>query len=214
MRCFTAILVLVASASPLAATPIIINFDDLADGDSVTTQYNGLTFTNTTVLTSGISLNEFEFPPYSGDNVVFDDGGPISITFGSPVSSFGAYFTYTEALTLTALDSSGGNLGFVSSLFSDNQACLDGPPCLGDPGSSPNEFIQISLSKPIAQISIQADPGGTSFTMDSLMYTNVSPSTQSAPEPSTFALVLSLPSAWVFVRLRCWMARKPQKQSS
>src|SRR5580698_1855718 len=78
---------------------VTLNFEDFPDGTpipdstSITTQFPGLTFTNTTVITAGISLNEFEFPPRSGSNVAFDDGGPITIAFASPTSSFSGYFT-------------------------------------------------------------------------------------------------------------------------
>src|SRR5258707_545906 len=87
---------------PQARADIVVNFDTLSDGDIVTNQFPGLTFTNAIVLSAGISLNEFEFPPRSGTNVVSDNGGPISILFSSPFVSFGGYFTYLEPVTLLA----------------------------------------------------------------------------------------------------------------
>ena len=65
-----------------------LTFERLADGAHVTTQFPDLVFTNATIATAGISLNEFEFPPHSGTGVVIDDGGPISIQFLAPVVSF------------------------------------------------------------------------------------------------------------------------------
>jgi hypothetical protein len=165
--------ILLAATASLKGDSIIIDFEDLTDSTPVTTQYAGLTFSDTTVITAGISLNEFEFPPHSGTNVAFDDGGPISIFSDTPIESFGAYFTYTEALTLTAFDSLGDTVGTATSAFSNNLACLDGPPCQGDPGSSPNEFIQIALDQTFVHITIQGDPGGTSFTMDDVTYETV-----------------------------------------
>ena len=82
-----------------------IDFEDLTDSTSVTTQYAGLSFANATVITAGISLNEFEFPPHSGTNVVFDDGGSLSITFDNPVSYVAGYLTYEAAVSLKAFDS-------------------------------------------------------------------------------------------------------------
>src|SRR5580698_6525806 len=76
----------------------IIDFESLNDGDLVTNQYPGLTFSNTIVLSAGISLNEFEFPPHSGTNVVSDNGGPMTITFFPPIQSFSGYFTYSVPL--------------------------------------------------------------------------------------------------------------------
>ena len=90
---FLAVLLLF-SCRPAQAGIVTVDFETFPDGTpipdstSITTQFPGLIFTNTTVITAGISLNEFEFPPHSGTNVAFDDGGPISIDFASPISSF------------------------------------------------------------------------------------------------------------------------------
>ena len=84
-----------------------IDFEGLADSTILTNQYPGITFTNAIILTAGISLNEFEFPPHSGVNVASDNNGPITIVFSSPVLSFSGYFTYVEPLTLDAFDSLG-----------------------------------------------------------------------------------------------------------
>lgn len=109
------------------ADPVVLDFEGFTDSTAVTNQYAGLVFTNATVLTAGISLNEFEFPPHSGSNVVFDDGGPMSISFTSPVAGFSGYFTYTVPITITASDASNNLLGSVTSLFSSNLA-LSGDP--------------------------------------------------------------------------------------
>src|SRR5258707_9878441 len=86
------------------ADTVFLNFESLVDSDIVTNQFSGLTFQNTIVLTSGTSLNEFEFPPHSGSNVVSDNNGPITIVFASPIVSFSGYFTYAEPLALTGFD--------------------------------------------------------------------------------------------------------------
>jgi hypothetical protein len=167
---------------PLSASQVTLDFEGLADGASLTTQYHGLTFTNTTVITAGISLNEFEFPPHSGTNVVFDDGGPISIAFASPVQSFGGYFTYGEPLTIQAFDSSDVQVSSITSLFSNNEAIS------GDPGSSPNQFLEISSAFGIWTITIAGDPAGGSFVVDDLTFTSMS-----VPEPgSTFLLLTGI----------------------
>src|ERR1700722_13497991 len=82
------------AASPAKAT--LIDFEGLPDSTVVTNQYAGLLFSNAVILTAGFSLNEFEFPPHSGVNVLSDNGGPISITFDGPVLSFSGFFTYVE----------------------------------------------------------------------------------------------------------------------
>lgn len=84
----------------------IINFEGLPDSTILTNQYSGLTFTNTIILFDGISLNQFEFPPYSGTNVVQDNGMPLTIDFANPITGFGGYFAYLEPLTLAGFDAS------------------------------------------------------------------------------------------------------------
>src|ERR1019366_8377021 len=98
------ILAFLALAAPafLVAGPITIDFEGLPDSTILTNQYPGVTFSNAVILTAGISLNEFEFPPFSGSNVASDNGGPLSIAFASPATAFGGYFTHTVPLMLRA----------------------------------------------------------------------------------------------------------------
>ena len=85
------------------ARAINLDFEGLPDSTPLTTQYGsrGVSFSNATVITAGITLNEFEFPPHSGSNIIFDDAGPITLTFTMPISQFGAYFTYFAPLSLS-----------------------------------------------------------------------------------------------------------------
>jgi hypothetical protein len=165
------------------AAVIAIDFEALSEFDAVTTQFPGVTFSNTTVLTAGSSLNEFENPPRSGSNVAFDDGGPILIAFASPVSEFGGYFTYTvmpgTRLTLTAFDSSHAALGPPTlSAHANNQLSS------GDPASSPNEFLEL-LFPNIWFVTIEGKPGGGSFTVDNLTFD----APTIVPEPGALLLV-------------------------
>jgi len=173
----------------LTAGSIVIDFEDLSDGTFVTTQYPFLTFSNAVIATAGISLNELEFPPESGSNVVIDYGGPISIAFASSISSFGGFFTYDQPITIQGFDSSSGLLASSTSQFSNNLACLAGPPCLGDPGSSPNEFIQVNSSIGFSSVVITGDPAGFSFALDNVTYSLVA---TSVPEPSNLAVFTGL----------------------
>jgi len=179
-------IMLLASPAVLAG-PIVITFEDLSDGTFVTTQYPNLTVSNAIIATAGVSLNELEFPPESGSNVVIDSGGPISVAFSSPVSSFGGFFTYTVPLTVQGFDSSNALLASSSSLFSNNLACLAGAPCSGDPGSSPDEFIQVNSSAGFASVIITGDPAGSSFALDDVTYSLLQ--TSSVPEPSSLILL-------------------------
>jgi hypothetical protein len=174
-------LLILACGTCMAAT---LDFEGFPDSTVLTNQYAGLDFSNAIILTAGISLNEFEFPPHSGVNVASDNGGPITIDFSTPITSFGGYFTYLEPLTIDAFDAGDNQVASATSLFFSNLACLAGPPCSGDPGSSPNEFIQVSFTPGISSITITGDPGGGSFTLDDATYTST------VPEPTSSLSVL------------------------
>jgi hypothetical protein len=158
----------------------IITFESLTDGENVSTQFPGLTFTNATILSAGIGLNEFEFPPTSGTNVAFDSAGPIRVAFDTPVTEFGAFFTYLEQVSLQAFDSGDVLVGSASSSFSSNLAMS------GDPGSTPNELLQLAFWGGIASVTITGNLSGQSFTMDDLTLTPLNP--VPVPEPGTFSL--------------------------
>jgi hypothetical protein len=177
-RLIVLIAALIVLPGRLFAAPIVIDFDTLGDLGSVTSQFAGLTFSNATVLTAGSSLNEFEFPPRSGSNVLFDDGGAISIDFTTPIFGFGGFFTYLTPLTITAFDSSHNLLGSVSSQFATNLAVS------GDAGTSPNEFLQFWSTVAIGSVSVAGDPAGGSFVVD-----DVTLQTAPVPEPGTLSLL-------------------------
>lgn len=168
-----------------------ITFEGLSDSTIVTSQYPDLTFSNAIILSSGVSLNELEFPPESGVNVVSDNGGPISISFASPILSFSARFTYIEPLTLAAFDASATLVDSTISAFSSNDALF------GDPGSSPNELLQLSYAGGISEVTISGDPLGGSFVMDDVTY-ETAPAV--ASEPSSFSTLFSGLAALLVIR--------------
>jgi hypothetical protein len=151
-----------------------IDFEGFADSTILTNQYPGFTFTNTIILTDGISLNEIDFPPHSGVNVASDNGGPLGITFDTPIFRFAGYFTYVDPLTLDAFDTSNSQVASASSLFSNNTATG------GDAGSSPNELLQVSFAGGIKSVLITGNQGGGSFAMDDITLTTTS---TAVPEP-------------------------------
>jgi len=176
-----------------------IDFEGFADSTHLTNQIPGLSFTHATILTAGITLNEFEFPPHSGHNVAFDDGGPLSIVFSTAQQSVGGFFTYLEPLTLTAFDAAHNSLGSVHSAFSTNLALS------GVPGSTPNEHLELDFAGGITSVIITADPLGSSFTLDDL---NISP----VPEPSTLLLLggsLAATLTWMRRRRRGLTSASP-----
>jgi hypothetical protein len=157
-----AVMCLLCSTISAQGGSTVLNFDSLTDSTSVSNQYTGVVFANTMVLTAGISLNEFEFPPYSGTNVVADSGGPMTIAFATPATTVGGYFTYTVPLTIVAFDVLHQAVASSISRFSSNTAIS------GDPGSSPNEWIQVSSPLGISSITITGAASGSSFALDNL----------------------------------------------
>jgi hypothetical protein len=174
-----ALAVVILFSESFASASSILTFEGFPDSTILTTQYAGPTFSNAIILTAGISLNEFEFPPYSGVNVASDNGGAMSIAFAALVTSFGGYFTYNEPLTVQAFDSGSLLVATASSLFSNNEALS------GDSGSSPNEWINVAFPSGISFVTITGDPLGGSFTLDNAAYSST------VPDPSTALLLLS-----------------------
>ena len=181
--------------SPFAQAGLVVyDFEGFADSAPLIGQYAGLTFSHATVLSAGISLNEFEFPPASGSNVIFDDGGAITINFAGPVFMAGASFTYAVGLSFAVYDSNHTLLTTVSSSFSNNLALS------GVVGSSPNEFLSFdSVAGRIARIVVTGDTAGGSFALDDLRVD----SGAAMPEPGTLTLVAGLlvagfvPGGWM-----------------
>jgi hypothetical protein len=185
---FSAALVGLSVAGEAQATTV--DFEGFPDSTILTTQYPGLTFSNTIILTSGISLNEFEFPPDSGVNVASDNNGPITIDFSTPITNFSGYFTYLEPLTIDGFDASDTEVATAASAFSSNDALF------GDPGSSPNEFIDLSFAGGMSSVTITGDPNGGSLTMDDISYTTAT------PEPKVLLLPLIALFATAIIRKR------------
>ena len=157
---FLAALVAGLSATSSAAT--IIDFESFVDGDILTNQIPGLIFANGVVLTSLLSLNELDFPPHSGTNVVSDLGGPIAITFKNPVTGIGGYFTYILPLTIQVFDTNNNLVATTQSNFADNTVTG------GASGSSANEFIQITVNSGIGRVVITGSVLGGSYVLDDL----------------------------------------------
>lgn len=165
---------LLSAHSAHALNPV--DFEGLPDGTPLTTQVAGATFSNAVVLSSGISLNEFEFPPHSGVSVASDNGGTMQIVFNTAVVELSAFFTYAVPLTLTGFDAGGQSVAVAASLFSSNLALS------GDVGSSANERISLAAAAGISRLVIAGDAFGASFVIDDLAATAV-------PEPATYALM-------------------------
>ena len=161
------------------ASVMVYDFEAFSDSDLLAGQLPGLTFGSTIVLSTGVSLNEFEFPPKSGFNVVSDNGGPIEILFAAPVTRVGGYFTYLDNLLLTAYDAADQVIDFAASQFRANMALS------GDASSSPNEYLELSAIG-ISRVVFSSSALGGSFVLDDL---TVETGAVSIPEPSSGALI-------------------------
>jgi hypothetical protein len=169
----------VALAVVAPASAAVLDFETLADLEVVTNQFSGITFQNTVAFESGVaggSLNEFSFPPHSGNVVVVDNGGAITIHFATPMLSVGGFFTYNEGLTLRAFDSSSAEVDTAISAFSTN---------VNLSGNPPNEFLELASALGIVEVTIIGNVAGASFTLDDLTFEPA----QSVPEPATLALL-------------------------
>ncbi len=170
------------TTSVASASPITLDFEGLTDFEELSNQFPGLLFSNALLLTAGVSLNEFDFPPNSGSNVVMDNGGAITISFAQQVYSLAGYFTYLTPITLTAYDFDDNVIGTVISALSSNDGSSATP--------SPNELLAFNSIVGISSISLSGDPLGGSFVLDDLTYDN-EPLVGSVPDPgSTLGLVI------------------------
>jgi hypothetical protein len=167
------VLLLLFAAAQLAVADTI-DFETLTDQDTVNTQFSGVTFGgDPQVLTAQKSVNEYDFPPTSGVNVIFDANGPITVTFAGSVTDVSAYLTYLEASTLQIFDSSNTLVGTYNSLSSSN---------LGS-----NELFSLSYAGGISRAVFMGDPAGGSFTLDDLSF-SAGP-VSSVPEPTSLLLL-------------------------
>lgn len=185
-----------------ANAAFLINFEGIADGDPITTQYfqQGVTFLGGSAYAAvsgavGGSLNEIDFPPTSNDtvltNVAFDTSGnptifdAISIQFTSPLSQVSGYFVY------------GGSQALVISAYTDSSfATLVDTKSLGENLGIPS-LVNLSGSESIGYLRITGDTD-SQFTLDNLSGTPYQ--SHVIAEPNTLLLLFgTLPLLVVFL---------------
>ena len=185
---FFLVALFVAATVGTANAGFVITFEGLADGDVVTNQFSGqgVTFGGQTIaLQAGLSLNDFDFPPKSGVNVVSSDLGQITAVFGAPQASVGAFFTHASPVTITAFDAQNVVVGTGSSGVIDNTISS---------GNAPNEFIGTTSVTGITSVTITGAPG--EFTVDDLTFTAVVTTEPDLTLVSLGLLALGAAAAW------------------
>ena len=149
------------------AAAVTLDFETVDDLAVVTTQFAGVTFGNTLALVSGAeggTLNELEFPPHSGATVVIDLFGAITIAFDTPVAAASGFFTDTAPVTITAFDALLAPVATATSDFDRNTVVQ------GEPGSAPNELIELTFAAGISSLTVQGAVNGMSFTLDDFTF--------------------------------------------
>jgi len=174
-----------STATVSSATVVGINFETfpngtpIPDGTVITDQFasRGIRFIDGpsivrpgTVFTSGVSLNEFEFPPTSGVNLLAEEAGVLRAEFiGGLASTVEGWFTYSPQIRISLYNDQGQYIGGVDSTHDANFVSS---------GNPPNEYIGLTTFTPrIAafEISFVPQPGGAIppdavFTLDDLRY--------------------------------------------
>jgi hypothetical protein len=161
-------------ALPAYAAPII-DFESLAVDEVVTTQFapDGALFGNAVTLVSGVSLNEIDFPPSSGTNVISGLGsGALGIGIITAAVEVSFQLTTADIAVVSYYDS-------ASALIGQTQVA----PNLGS-----HTLVQLhAAGAPIAGVRIASLATGDAFflTVDDVQVT--------VPEPSAFlALAVGL----------------------
>jgi hypothetical protein len=181
---------LLLTASIGFADPIVIDFEGLADQEDVTNQFAGLgvVFNNGSVLSKSTgSLNWQNFPPYSGDKVIYDspNGGQIRVdAVGLPWDLVGGYVTGNRVVTLRAYDAGGTLLG-SDALPAANYTNAG-------TGYSPNIFLSVAAAG-IAYATF--DDGGNTYTIDDFTFEPV-------PAPSALVGLLGMAGMGLVIGVR------------
>jgi hypothetical protein len=180
-KAFAIFFLLLAALVParMSEAGFVIDFEGLADEEAVTNQFSGLGVTfsgQVAALQAGASLNEQEFPPHSGVNVIGSDLGQIDVAFTTPQASVGAFVTYSGPVTFTAFNAQNAVVATAGSALTSNTVSS---------GNTPNESITLAFSG-ITHVTIAGPPGD--FTVDDLTGTPVT--VTPAPEPGVVALAV------------------------
>jgi hypothetical protein len=169
----TALALTLAFVRPADAA--LIDFESLALDEIVTNQFagQGVVFGNAVTLVAFITLNEFDFPPSSGTNVISGLGpSPLTAALSPGASHVGFHITTADTALVQFFDSLDVLLGQTTV----------------DPNLGGNTLVEFD-SPGIASVSIasQATENAFLLTVDDFEFLSPSP----APEPSAVLLMVS-----------------------
>lgn len=88
-------------AAPCAVNAAVLDFEGIAAGTVLSTEYADVVISGATVLTAP-NYNSAGFPPNSGVNVVYTPTGIIEFVFATRMSDVGAFITANGSVTLSA----------------------------------------------------------------------------------------------------------------
>lgn len=149
-----------------------VDFENFSDFDSLTTEIPGLIFNDATVLTAGISLNEFDFPPHSGNNVIASFSGVLTINFDTPINLVGGFVSYADAAGVNLSLYDINNILLADAFFASP---------VGPLNIVSNQFISLGVSNISSMVvSLNSPIPDNPFTIDDLTY---------VPEPATVLLI-------------------------
>jgi hypothetical protein len=127
--------------------------------------YLGVTFSGTTILSQGGSLNFLNFPPKSCLNVIYNDpntgNGIITITFDKSkvglVTKVGGYVTGNRNVQMIAYDDTDNVIGVVETGGANYVEV-----------GTPNKLLEISTIVPIKTVTYM--DGGNTYTVDDFYF--------------------------------------------
>jgi hypothetical protein len=158
-------------AAPCAVNAAVLDFEGIAEGTVLSTEYADVTISGATVLTAP-NYNSTGFPPNSGVNVVYSaSSGLIEFIFATRMSDVGAFFTSAAPLTLSAFQ---GSKLLGTTVFSGNNANGNG---------QANLFMSYAGGS-ITRVTFTGDANG--FTLDDFHYDQRG----GIPEPATWAMMI------------------------
>lgn len=189
----TAAAIMCAHGPAATASPIIVDFEGFSDGSSITNEIAGVSILQGgLVLTAGLSLNEVDFPPRSGQNVLLGNQ-TLTFDFTDTISEFTAFVTYAAPVELRIYDSFSQLLFFAVSGFSNNTATS------GDPGSLPNEMLRFDAGSGIDRVTLTS---AGDFVVDDVTFSRATVPPNPVPEPPGAMLLIAVTGAFLAARSR------------